>query len=220
MVQAFTPNRTDDPFDVSALPRRPRNAENFFDIHYRDLIAELLAIDSISISHQISRRRIEGKGFKQLLRRPFGCRVSRNVEVNNASLIMCENHEDKQHFKPNGVDSKEVDGRELRNVIIEERSPGLRWWLWTPNHVFGDRSLRDINAQLHQLAVDPRCAPNWVLTADRSNQIADLFRDLRTSGFSETNFPSPIPTESLTMPSDAGLRTGRFVSWVRWSTVN
>jgi len=121
MVQAFPPNRTDDPFDVSALPRRPRSAENFFDIHDRDLIAELLAIDSISISHQISRRRIEGKGFKHLLRCPFGCRVSRNVEVNNASSIMCENDKDKQHFKPNGVDSKEVDGRELRNVIIEER---------------------------------------------------------------------------------------------------
>jgi hypothetical protein len=38
---------------------------------------------------------------------------------------MCENDKDKQHFKPNGVDSKEVDGGELRNVILEERSPRL-----------------------------------------------------------------------------------------------
>ena len=59
MVQTFTANRTDDPFDVSSLPRSPRSAEHFFDIHYRDLTAELLAIDSISISQQISRRGIK-----------------------------------------------------------------------------------------------------------------------------------------------------------------
>src|SRR5215831_5298666 len=160
MAQAFTPNRTDDPFDVSALPRRPRSAENFFDIHYRDLIAELLAIDSISISHQISRRRIEGKGFKHLLRCPFRRWMSCDVEVHDASSIVWEDNKNEEDFEPNGVDGEEVDGRDLRNVIIEERSPHLRWWFWTPNHVFGNRSLRDLNAQLHQLAVDPRCAPN------------------------------------------------------------
>src|SRR5215467_3963281 len=206
MVQAFTANRTDDPFDVSALPRKPRSAENFFDIHYRDLIAELLAIDSISISSQISRCGIKREGFDHLLRRPFGRWMSCDVEVHDTSSIVCEDNKNEQDFKRNCVDGEEVDGRELRNVIIEERSPRLQWWFWTPNHVFGNRSLRDLNAQLHQLAVDPRCAPNWVLTADRSNQIADLFRDLGTSGFSVTNFPSPIPTESLTMPSDDGFR--------------
>src|SRR5690242_19882582 len=90
VVQAFTANRTDDTFDVSALPGRPWSAENFFDIHYRHLTAELLTIDSISISQQISRRRIEWEGLQYLLRCPFGGRVTRNIEVDNASSIMCE----------------------------------------------------------------------------------------------------------------------------------
>src|SRR5215467_7699844 len=206
MVEAFTANRADDAFDLSALPGRPRSTEDFFHVHHRDLVAELLAIDSISTSQQISRRGIKRKGFEHLLRRQFRRWMSCDVEVHDASSIVCEDNKNEEDFEPNGVDGEEVDGRELRNVIIEERSPHLRWWFWTPNHVFGDRSLGDLNAQLHQLAVDPRCAPNWVLTADRSNQIADFFRDLRTSGFSVTNFPSPIPTESLTMPSDDGFR--------------
>src|SRR5215470_6565944 len=157
MVEAFTANRTDDAFDVSSLPRRPRSAEDFFDIHYRDLIAELLAIDSISISQQISRCGIKRKGFEHLLRRPFRRWMSCNVEVDHASSIVCKDNKNEEDFEPNGVDGEEVDERELRNVILEERPPRLRWGFGASDHVLGNRSLRDLNVQLHQLAVDPRC---------------------------------------------------------------
>src|SRR5262249_52306817 len=70
------------------------------------------------------------------------------------------------------------------------------------DHVFGNRSLRDLDVQLHQLTVDPRCAPGRILAAHRSNQIACFFWNLRTSSLPVTNFPGPIPTESLTMPGD------------------
>jgi hypothetical protein len=121
MVQTFTANRTNDAFDVSSLPRRPRSAEHFFDIHYCNLVAELLAIDSISISQQISRRGIKRKGFEHLLRRPFCRWVSCDVEVHDASSIVCEDNKNEEDFEPNGVDGEEVDGRELRDVILEER---------------------------------------------------------------------------------------------------
>src|SRR5215470_3040905 len=110
MVEAFTANRTDDAFDVSSLPRRPRSAENFFDIHYRDLVAELLAIDSISISQEISRRGIKRKRFEHLLRRPFRRRVSCDVEVHDASSIVREDNKNEEDFEPNGVDGEEIDG--------------------------------------------------------------------------------------------------------------
>src|SRR5262245_33592526 len=206
MVQTFSANRTDEAFDVRSLPRRPRSAEHFFDIHYRDLVAELLAIDSISIAQQISRRRIKRKGFEHLLRRPFSGGMSCDVEVHDAASIVCEDNKNEEDFEPNGLDGEEVDGRELRNVILEERPPRLRWWFRASDHVLGNRSLRDLNIQLHQLAVDPGCAPNRVLAAHGSNQIADLFRNWRSSGLSVPNLPSPIPTKSLTMPADDGFR--------------
>src|SRR5262249_48449195 len=204
MVQTFAANRTDDAFDVSSLPRRPRSAEDFFDIHCRDLVAELLAIDSIS--QQISRRGIKRKGFDYLLRRPFRRWMSCDVEVHDASSIVCEDNKNEEDFEPNGVDGEEVDGRELRNVILEERPPRLRWWFWTSDHVLGNRSLRDLNVQFHQLAVDPGCAPDRVLAAHGSNQIADWFRNLWPSGLSVPNLPSPVPTKSLTMLADDGFR--------------
>jgi hypothetical protein len=58
-----------------------------------------------------------------LLRRTFRRWVSGDVEVDNASSIVCEDDKDEEDFKPNGLDRKEVDGSELRDVIIEECSP-------------------------------------------------------------------------------------------------
>src|SRR5262249_28968588 len=114
MVQTFSANRTDDAFDVSSLPRTAWSAEDFFDIHYRDLVAELLPIDSISISQQISRRAIKRKGFEHLLRGPFGRWMSCDFEVHDASSIVCEDNKNEEDFEPNGVDGEEVDGGELR----------------------------------------------------------------------------------------------------------
>src|SRR5215469_8413954 len=128
MVEAFTANRTDDAFDVSSLPRRPRTLSTSLIFICRDLIAELLAIDSISISQQISRRGIKRKGFDYLLRRPFRRWMSCDVEVHDASSIVCEDNKNEEDFEPNGGDGEEVEGRELRNVILEERPPRLRWW--------------------------------------------------------------------------------------------
>src|SRR5215467_13446940 len=110
MVQTFTANRTDDAFDVSPLPRRPRSAEDFFDIHHRDLFAELLAIDSISISQQIARCCIKRKGCEHLLRRPFCRWMSRDVEVYDAPSIVCEDNKNEEDFEPNGVDGEEIGG--------------------------------------------------------------------------------------------------------------
>src|SRR5262249_24734007 len=116
---------------------------------YRHLVAELLAVDSISISQQISRRRIKRKGFEHLLRRPFGRWMSCDVEVHDAPSIVREDNKNEEDFEPNGVDGEEVGGRELRNVTLRERPPRLGWWFGASDHVLGYRSLRDLNVQLH-----------------------------------------------------------------------
>src|SRR5215831_16126517 len=78
---------------------------------------------------------------------------------------MGEHNEDKQNFKPHGVHGEEVDRSQLRYVIAEERSPRLRWWLRMADHIFGNRSLRDLNSEFEQFTVDPRRTPKRVLTA-------------------------------------------------------
>jgi hypothetical protein len=132
--------------------------------------------------------------------------MSRDVEVHDTSAIVCEDDKNEEDFEPNSVDGEEVDGRELRNVIIEECSPCLRWGLRTSNHVFGDGGLRNLDVQLHEFTVNPGSAPRRVFTAHGSNQIASFFRNSRTSGPTVADLPGPIPSKSLPMPADNGFR--------------
>lgn len=113
-------------FHKRALPRRSRSAENFVDVHDRDLLAEFLPIDAIAILQQLFRCGVERKGLEQLLRGPFSGRMGCDVKVDNTASVVSENDEDEEDFKPNRADSEEVDGSELGYVIVEERFPRLR----------------------------------------------------------------------------------------------
>src|SRR5262249_44510941 len=98
-----------------------------------------------TVSQQILRCGVERKGFEHLLRGPFSRSMSRDIEVDNASPIMRKNDKHEQNFKPYSMDGEKVDRRQLRYVIVKERSPRLRWWLGMSDQVFGNRSLRDLN---------------------------------------------------------------------------
>ena len=117
MIQTFSTDRADHAFHASAVPGRSRSAKNFFDIHDFDLFAELLSVDPITISQQIFRCGVEGKGFEHLLRGPFGRGMSCHVKVDDTSAIMREHDEDEQNFKPYGMYGEEIDGNELGDVI-------------------------------------------------------------------------------------------------------
>src|SRR5262249_17108951 len=103
MIQTFSTDRADHALHICALPWRARSAKNFIDIHGCDLVTELLSVDAITISQQISRCGVERKGFEHLVRRPFSCRMTRDVKVDNTSSVMGENDRDEQDFKPNRV---------------------------------------------------------------------------------------------------------------------
>src|SRR5262245_12750035 len=108
--------------------------------------------------------------------------MSRHVKVDNASTVLHKNDKDEQDFKPDRVDGEEVYRSELGYVIIEERSPRLRWWFWSPDHVFGNRSLGNLNSNFEQFAVDPRRTPKRVFTAHCSSQIASFPRKTWATG--------------------------------------
>ena len=68
VIQTFSTDRTDHALDVSSLPRRPRGAEDFFDVHDFELLADLVSVDPVAVSQEIFWCAIEGKRFDDLLR--------------------------------------------------------------------------------------------------------------------------------------------------------
>src|SRR5262249_17432115 len=132
--------------------------------------------------------------------------MSRDIEMDDASTMMCEHDEDEQNLEPDGVYGEEVDRNKLGHMIGEERSPRLGWRLGMADHVFGDGCFGNRNAQFQHFAVNPRCSPERVMATDSSNQIARLPRNTGASRSAVTNLPGPVPLKCLTMPTDDGFR--------------
>ena len=92
--------------------------------------------------------------------------MSRDVEVDDPPAVMDKDDADEQDSTRDGRDGEEIHRAQCRDVIREEGSPCLRGRATRPPHNPGDGSLRDLNAQLAQLAVDARSAPERIRGRD------------------------------------------------------
>ena len=76
-------------------------------------------------------------------------------------------------------------------------------------HVLGNGGLPDIDAELEQFAMNPRCTPKRVLNTHVSNELTNLQRSL-WSATARSRFPPPIGSESGPVPTDHRLRFENF----------
>jgi len=77
VVQAFTPNRSDDAFDIGALARRAWRRENLLDAHDFHLLSEVIAKDAVAISQQIPWCGVPQESIPQFLSGPLGSGMRR-----------------------------------------------------------------------------------------------------------------------------------------------
>jgi hypothetical protein len=120
---------------------------------------ECCSVNTITIMQQIARGAIPGKRFGDLTRRPFGGRMRGHVEVHRVTPVMAYHHKYKQQAKAHGPYNQKVCRYYLLNVVLQKRAPTLRGRLSLARHVLRHRRLRDLNAQLEQLSMNPRCTP-------------------------------------------------------------
>ena len=97
---------------------------------------------------------------------PLCGRTLGDVEMHDASALMLEHEEHVQDAKRGCGNDKEVDGNEVPGVVLEKRTPGLRWWLSPTRHVARHRGFSDLEAEHKQLAVNARRSPSRVLAGD------------------------------------------------------
>src|SRR6266853_5337468 len=94
--------------------------------------------------------------------------------------------------------------RNSLHMIGKEGIPRLQWSIAPRQHVDRNCGLGDLDAELEQLAMDLGSAPQRVLKAHSSDEIAHLFADLRSAP-ERTGFPSPEGGKTRSMPTHNSL---------------
>src|SRR6266446_6059992 len=91
-------------------------------------------------------------------------------------------------------------------MVTQEGAPSLGRRSTSLDHVLRDAGLRDLEAELEQLAMDARRTPQRIFRAHPTDQRAQFRIDLRLAS-KRAGFPPPVPTEAGSMPTYESLGT-------------
>ena len=91
-------------------------------------------------------------------------------------------------------------------MIIEKAPPSMGRWDAMANHILGDGSLGNGDAQLRQLAMHAGSSPERVGPAHIPYQLTYFGSDAWSSRPTPSALPSPISSEPTTVPADDRLR--------------
>lgn len=85
-----------------------------------DAIAEVHAVNAVAITKQKAWRLIEWECLHDLLSRPMGSRVGRDVDVNDAGSVVSKNDEAIEQTGRRPRNHGEVDCGDIGYVILKE----------------------------------------------------------------------------------------------------
>ena len=148
MTETLAADASNHSLRIRILPRASRCRPHLFNAHSLNSILEILAIDSISISNEITRRLILRKGFDHLLCRPSCGWMFGDIEVNQSASFMRNNNENKQHAQPGCRNREEIDRHEIANMIVQECPPSLGWRCAPLRHQSGNGTFGNCDSQL------------------------------------------------------------------------
>ncbi len=143
VVETFSPDRADQPFNIRRLPRGAEGRADLLDAHTLDSLRELCTVDQIAITNEIFGRLIPRGRLSNLLGGPCRRWVLSDVEVNHFALGMAKYDKAVQNAECRRGYGEEVNGYDVLKMIVEEGSPSLRWRLPVADDVLGDRALRN-----------------------------------------------------------------------------
>src|SRR5271170_2561550 len=106
-----------------------------------------------------------------------------HTRVNDFPAIMGEDDRNVEQPKGRAGYEEHVDGGDPLGLVVQETAPSRRRRPSSSHHVLGNRGLADLNAELEQLAMNPRRSPERVGAAHLPNQFANFSIQRRPSGF-------------------------------------
>src|SRR5436309_429558 len=203
MVKAFPSNRSNHALSIGVLPGRARRNDHFPDAQRPGLTRKSFSIHLVSVTDQMPWL-LQPARLDQLSPSPTRGRMFRDIEMHQPAPVVAQHHEREQDPKSRRGHREEIQPDQILGVIRQKRAPRLRRRPPRPKHVLRHRRLRDRQAQLQQLPVNPRRTPERIGAADPPNQVSELRPD-RGPTASALTLPRPVAPEPLPVPADHGL---------------
>src|SRR3989454_2732568 len=203
MVKAFPSNRSNHALGIGVLPGRSRRNDPFPDAQRPGLTRKSFSIHLVSVTDQMPWL-LQPARLDQLSPSPIRGRMFRDIEMHQPAPVVAQHHEREQDPKSRRGHREEIQPDQILGVIRQKRAPRLRRRPPRPEHVLRHRRLRDRQAQLQQLPVNPRRTPERIGAAEPPNQVSELRPD-RGPTASALTLPRPVAPEPLPVPADHGL---------------
>src|SRR3954464_3033100 len=184
MVKALASDRADQTFGMTVLPRRARRCRSVANAHRSKASSENLSINPVTIANEILRRTISATCFIHLTRDPLGRRVCGYIDPEDPTSIMFKDQQSIQKSKRDRRNHEQIDRGDPLCMIEEECPPALRWRTPAPRHILGHRGLAHIDAELEELSMYPRSAPERVGHTHLADQSPNFGGHLRSAGSS------------------------------------
>jgi len=148
-------------------------------------IARTRALNATPNARSLSRMRYFGAlshGNASVIWRASHSAVGLWVTANHSNRRRsCPRTKCEKLLERNGRNHKQINRRNPFHVIAYEGLPDLQWPIWPRHHIDRNCGLGDLDAEPEQLAMDLGGAPEWVLKAHSSDQVAHLFGDPRSA---------------------------------------
>ena len=126
MVEALASDRSDQPFNMTVLPRRTWRDRPISDAHDSQPACDRATIGGVTIADEVARRLVPRECFGDLSGDPFGGRMCGHVDPDETSPLQTQDHQPVEKFEPNGRNDEQINGGDVRSVNAQERSPTCR----------------------------------------------------------------------------------------------
>ncbi len=111
------------------------------------------------VAQQIARSSVPWKRFGYLAGEPSCGGMLGDGRVNDPPAIVGQNDRHVKQPKRHRCHNEHIDRSDAGGVVEQKAAPGRRGCTSSSHHVFGDRSLADLDAELEQLTMDPGRTP-------------------------------------------------------------
>ena len=172
MVEALAAQRADQALGDRVRLGRVHRREDRLDADPGSARDEGAAVAAVAIADQVARLFAPRCRGDHLPPDPFGRRVAGDVEMDEPPPVMRHEEEHVERVEGDRRHREEVGRPDVRRVVAQEGTPGLR--RRPPEHppsIAADGLRADLEAQLLELATDAHATPARVLAGEALDQL-------------------------------------------------